>query len=177
MIAQRAYPRDRSPRDAASAFSLFEVLIALAIVALIASLFVVSLPGLMQDVGSRPLPQILQKAVRDARYQAAARKEMVSLRFDAEKGEFIVLGKGGEVLAERESGYGPDSREIDVRFFQILPAQGVSSLSREGRQEEIEVVHFHPDRSSTPFVAQLDIGNVRSRHRYDPFSDLEIKDE
>ena len=145
--------------------------------ALLASLFVVSLPGLMQDVGSRPLPEILQKAVRDARYQAASRKEMVSLRFDAEKGAFIVFDKAGTILAERESGYGSESRDIDVRFFQILPAKGVSSLRREGEEEEIDTVRFHPDRSSTPFFAQLDIGNVRSRHRFDPFSDLEIKDE
>jgi prepilin-type N-terminal cleavage/methylation domain-containing protein len=169
--------RPPATRRRARAFSLLELIVALALVAVLATIFIVSIPNLMDGLATRPLPEILQKAVRDARYQAALKKEIVSLRFDAEKGAFVVFDRSGATLAERESGYGPESREIAVRFFQIMPLEGVSSFRASGEQVGIELVRFHPDRSSTPFVAELDIGNVRSRHRYDPFSDLEIKDE
>jgi len=163
------------PRN--NGFSILELLVALAIIALLASLFVVSIPGLMDGIGTRPLPEILQHAVRESRYQAALRKEIVTLRFDHEAGAFVVADANGNRLESIESGRGADSPDVRVEFFQILPFEGVKSLRREGKQIEIDAVRFHPDRSSTPFICQLDVGDVRSRHRYDPFSDLEIKDE
>ena len=169
----RAAQRVRSPRG----FSILEILVALALVGLLAATVVMSIPGLMNGLGSRPMPEILQKSVRDARYQAALRKEMVSLRFDDEVGAFIVTDPAGATLTSRETGYGSDYAGLRVQFYQILPVKGLTSLAREGELVEIDAVRFHPDRSSTPFIAQLDVDNLRSRHRYDPFSDLEIKDE
>lgn len=169
--------RARSGLRPTRGFSLLELLVAIALIGMIAATFIVSIPGLMDGLGSRPLPEILQKSVREARYQAALRKELVTLSFDNEAGAFVVRDKSGGILASRESGYGKSYGGLQVRFFQILPVKGLSSSSRESEQVEIAAVRFHPDRSSTPFIAQLDVENLRSRHRYDPFSDLEIKDE
>lgn len=156
-------------------FSLIEIIIAVALVALISGMFILNLPGLTEGLGSRPLDEILQKSVRDARYHAALHKERVSLAFDEERGAFIVFSESGEELAERKSGYAEDDR-VSVTFEQFLPYAGLNSGGRQDRVE-ISLVRFHPDRSSTPFVAILKIGNERSEHRFDPFSDLEIKRE
>lgn len=156
-------------------FSLIEIIIAIALLALVTGLFVTNMPGLTGGIGNRPLEDILQKSVRDARYQAALNKERVSLSFDAEQSAFLVLSEAGEILTSRESGY--DSGDnISIAFEQLLPYEG---LRNSGTQERVEIplVHFHPDRSSTPFIATLNIENTRSEHRFDPFSDLEIKSE
>lgn len=173
----RSNRRARFRLHATPAFSLLEVLIALALMGLLAALFVVSIPGIMDGLGTRPLPEILQKAVRDARFQAASRKELVTLRFDDELGAFVVLDGAGNMIAERESGYGADNAQVEVQFYQILPYEGVDSVSRQADEVKINEVRFHPDRSSTPFVAELDVEGERSRHRFDPFSDLEVEDE
>ena len=154
-------------------FSLLEILIALALVAVVSGIFIVSLPSLTDGLGSRPLETILQKSVRDARFHAAVEKERVSLVFDRERSAFVVRSDDGRELASRESGYDPEDK-ISVRFEQFLPFEGLRSSGEQARVE-IPMVRFHPDRSSTPFVAILEVENQRTEHRFDPFSDLEIK--
>lgn len=157
------------------AFTILEILVVLAIIAVLAGIFVVSIQGMSGGLGARPLPEILQKAVRDARYQSALTKEVVTLSFDHEAGAFRVRGPDGGELAQRESGYGPDNNAVVVRFEQILPREGMGSRAQD-RRAPLEAVRFHPDQSSTPFVALLEIEGRRSEHRFDPFSNLELVD-
>ncbi len=166
---------EKTSRNPKGGFSLIEIIIAIALIALITGLFVANMPGLTDGLGARPLEDILQKSVRDARYQAALNKERVSLVFDPERSAFIVFSEANQELASRESGYAEEDN-VSVTFEQFLPYEGLNS---RGQQERIEIplVRFHPDRSSTPFIAILNIENKRSEHRYDPFSDLEIKSE
>lgn len=154
-------------------FSLIEIVVTLAIVALVAGLMVMNIGAIIQGLGTRPLPETLHDAVQEARYQAAATKQTVFLRFDPETATFRIAGENGEELGTIDTGYDPDDRDVEVVFEQILPARGLSGL---GRQEQVEIpyVRFHPDRSSTPFVAHLRYDDESSTHRYDPFSDLEL---
>ena len=156
-------------------FSLVELIIAIALVAIVMGIFVVGLPSLTKGLGEPPLPEILHKSVRDARYHAGMRKEQTRLIFDEERSLFIVLSENGEELSSRKSGYTADDR-IEVTFEQFLPFEGIRSRGREQRVE-IPHVRFHPDHSSTPFVATIMIEGDRTEHRYDPFSDLEIEEE
>ena len=161
------------PRPAA-AFTLVEVVVVIALMAVMIGVFVANLDSLTGGELRRPLPDILQKAVRDARYEAASTKEPVTLSFDAERGVFVVRAQDGTIAKERESGFGPKSRELEITFYRLLPARGTGGIGSREERDVITAVAFHPDRSSTPFVVELEIDGQRSEHRFDPFSNLEF---
>lgn len=84
----------------------------------------------------------------------------------------------GQVLASLPSGWGKESPEVNIRFFRLLAAEGLRSDPVSGtRREEVSQVVFHPDRSSTPFVVEMEYGDERSVHRYDPFSNVEFRSD
>lgn len=159
--------------DSRGGFSLIEIIVTLALIALVAGLMVTNLGSVIQGLGTPPLPETLHKAVQEARYQAAATKQTVYLRFDPETAYFRIAGENGSELGAIGTDYDPGDRAVEVVFEQILPSEGLSSLGRTERVE-IPYVRFHPDRSSTPFVVNLRYDGDASTHRYDPFSDLEL---
>lgn len=168
--------RGRTHTRRRAAFSLVEILVVIALIGLLAAVVAMNVTSMAGGLGPRPLPEILKRAVRDARFEAAFHKEVVTLRFDQEAGAFIVSDSHGNVVRSRESGYGLASGAVQVRFHQILPKTGTSAWSVREERAPIPAVRFHPDRSSTPFIAEIEINGESSEHRYDPFSNLEIVD-
>ena len=144
--------------------------------ALIGSLFLSNLDSLLQDLGTRPLPDIMKDAIRESRYQAALNKETIYLTFDEELSTFSIRNTQGIELISFESGYAPRENLVNIQFYQILPQKGLHPGSRRSEESKIDAVRFRPDRSSTPFVVELKLEGETSRHRFDPFSDLEIAD-
>lgn len=154
-------------------FSLIEILVALALIALVSGLFVANLDTLLRELGPDPLDRQLHRAIQEARYQAAARKETVLLRYDGETATFFLTTASGVEVETRETGLDPRREPMELIFYQRLPGTG---LRGSGRQErvEIEVIRFRPDRSSTPFSVELRLDGERTTLDYDPFSDLEL---
>ena len=172
-----------SPRRTTSAtgnpvrrgFTLIELIIVIALVALIGGLVVINAEAIFRGLGEEPVDRILRKAVREARFQAAYLKEPIRLSFDEENSVFHLTGSGGQGLATFKTGEEGTSEDIEVEFEQILPEEG---LNRNARQEtvEIEAVIFRPDRSSTPFQVMIRQGNRPYTLQFDPFSDIVIND-
>jgi len=157
-------------------FTLIEIIVTLGLVALVAGLMVLNVDSIIQGLGPRPLPDLLHKAVREARYQAASTKQTVLLRYDPDTAEFQLTGENGADLGRIETHYEPSDRSVEVVFEQVLPARGLNSFNRTDN-EIIQAVRFRPDRSSTPFLARLRYEGTSSTHQYDPFSDLELARE
>lgn len=157
-------------------FTLIEIIVTLGLVALVAGLMVLNVDSIMQGLAPRPLPDLLHKAVREARYQAASTKQTVLLRYDLDSAEFRLVGENGDELGRIETHYDPTDRGVEVAFEQVLPTRGLNNFSRTDNAS-IQAVRFRPDRSSTPFLARLRYDGTSSVHHYDPFSDLELARE
>lgn len=155
-------------------FSLIELIIVIALVALVGSLVVINAQAILRGLGEEPVDRILQKAVREARFQAAYLKEPVRLRFDEESRAFEILNAAGSRLQTFPTGL-PENTTVEILFEQILPEEGLSG-TRRLETAEIPAVTFRPDRSSTPFQVTLDFGAHDFTQRYDPFSDIVIDD-
>jgi prepilin-type N-terminal cleavage/methylation domain-containing protein len=155
-------------------FTLIEILVVVGLIALMATLVVANADALLRGFGPKPLPDTLRAAIREARYQAAYTKDTALLRFDASGGALVVESSSGASLAKFPTGYGPDAPRIDLRFYQVLPGRGTDPDSRAGR-ERIETVRFRPDRSSTPFIAEIRFEHDTTEYRFDPFSHVTIK--
>lgn len=152
-------------------FSLIEIIIVIGLIALISGLILTTAGGILRGIGERPAAETLALAVREARFQAASTKETTVLDFDSERMSFVIESDTGEVLGTFSTGY--DEGNLQVQFFQILPARGTSPTSMP-RIAPLDRPRFRPDRSATPFEAELRVYDETSRHRFDPFSDIEL---
>lgn len=149
----------------------------IALIALIAGLVVVNIESLLRGLGTPPLTEQLKRAVREARYQAVATKSTVELHHDAAAAALRIHSPEGEELARFATGYAPDAPDLEVQFYRLLAAQGLRAPLDRLEEEPVARVRFHADRSSTPFVVEITSPEGDSRHRYDPFSDVELQEE
>lgn len=163
-------------RSGARGFTLVEMLLVLALLALLGGLVVTNIDGLMSGLGEKPLPEILRDAVREARFQAAFTKEPAFLVYDEESSALRVITAASAELARFPTGYDPEQDRIRVKFFQILPYRGAEVTGRYDHTPT-PFVTFHPDRSAMPFEVELEADGVTSMHRYDPFSDVELEEK
>ncbi len=156
-------------------FTIIEVVMVLGLLAMISGLVIINANAIFRGFEERPLPDILRKVVRDARFQAAKNREPVFLDFDVEKSEFHISNRENNVLQAIPTGYPVDDPDLEIIFYQILPERGTSSFRNfSPNRKKTTYLIFHPDRSSTPFEVELNYDEERSVHRFDPFSDTEI---
>lgn len=156
-------------------FSLIEIVVVLALIAIAGTLVVVNAEGMLRGLGSEPNERIFQKAVREARFQAASLKENAFLSYDDESGMLSIFNEGGQLLAEFTISRDSSGKLTELVFEQLLPASGLDSFSNE-EAVEIQQVVFRPDRSSTPFRVTLRDNQDNFTLRYDPFSAIVIHD-
>ena len=162
-------------RRNSSGFTIIEVVMVLSLLAMISGLVIINANAIFRGFEERPLPEILRKVVRDARFQAAKNREPVFLDFDVEKSEFQITDRRNNVLQAIPTGYSADDKNLEIIFYRILPERGTSSLRNfSANRKKTTHLIFHPDRSSTPFVVELNYDEEHSVHQFDPFSDTEI---
>lgn len=155
-------------------FTLIELIIVIALIALVGSLVVVNAQGILRGLGEEPVERILQKAIREARFHAASLKGETFLRYDEETGRLHVHDETGSTLASFNL-QGKEDNYPGIEFEQILPAIGLESFT-DSETVGIDQIVFRPDRSSTPFQVKLKIGDASFSQRYDPFSSIVIHD-
>ncbi|HKJ89857.1 MAG TPA: prepilin-type N-terminal cleavage/methylation domain-containing protein [Oceanipulchritudo sp.] len=156
-------------------FTLIEIIIVIALMALMGGLIVINAQAILRGLGDEPVERILLKAVREGRFQAAYLKEPTQLRYDEERASFDIHTVNGRGLAAFPTGMEDSDSRLEVLFEQVLPDRG---LFRSNTREtaEIPAVTFRPDRSSTPFQVRIEYGSVDFTQRFDPFSDIVIHD-
>lgn len=171
-----------------SAFTLIEIMIALGLLAIIAGAVLISARPILDGygegniLGQPPIEEVFRRAVRQARYHAAASKQPATLRFDVGSSNFIIESKfdppedepdrENAIKSVYKTGYAPEDPELKVTLYQLLPGRA----SQQGNifepdTEETNRIVFHPDRSSTPFEVLFEDGFTQIRQRYDLFSD------
>ena len=156
-------------------FTLVELVIVIGLIALVGGLIVINAEGILRGLGSEPAERILQKAIREARFQAASIKESAFLQYDSEIGLLLVIAASGQELASYPLMDSDEPEPPDLVFEQILPATGLGSMD-ESETYRIPQVVFRPDRSSTPFQVRLTDSTGSYTLRYDPFSSIVIHD-
>lgn len=151
-------------------FTLLEIILALGLIVLAAGVMITNITTFL-NFGDRTLPEeTLRASIRSARFQAASERQVVTLRFDKEAGA-LVVGSGESFPLTANFGPGESG---EIRFYLVPPAEGMERFPDAVRtQIETKTVRFAPDRSSSPFVAEIDPGQgTAKRLVFDPFSSL-----
>lgn len=155
---------------ARAGFTLLEILLVFALIALAAGVILANFTTFLNFDDRIDPGETLRAAIRSARFQAAGGREVTRLRFDKESGALLI--EPGERFPLHPD-FGKDGRG-EIRFYLVPPAEGMGRFPDAARtQLETKEVRFAPDRSSSPFVAEIDRGQGNpERLVFDPFSSL-----
>lgn len=159
-------------------FTLIETLLVLLIFAMATGLVVIGVGSLTTGVAKDLPDQVLRRTVRDARLLAAVEKAPMQLAYDAETAALVVIDENGEERAREEIGV-ESPGDLEIRFYRRMPFTGLPRGGSFGEPDlrETPRVLFGPDRSSTPFVAEVRLPTGSVRYPYDTFSHAEIPTE
>jgi len=156
------------------AFTLIEIILVLALIALASGLVISNFAAFADRGDSRTTEETLAAAIRKARFAAAAERTVSELSFDKESGSLFVDGEGAEPLAFPLDEAFAENGRAEIRFYLVPASKGFEPFPEPERTGlETDTVRFAPDRSSAPFVVEIDLGSGTPRRiAYDPFSSL-----
>ncbi|HAV11955.1 MAG TPA: hypothetical protein DCX06_00455 [Opitutae bacterium] len=170
MISATGKPRRRN-----RGFTILEIVLVLGLVALAGSLMIANFTSMADRGGELNTEETLQAAIRKARFDAARDRTNVTLNFDPESGSLMLSSGESFPLGEAFTQAGRGK----VVFYMVPPAAGLSPFNdpEKTRLQTPEII-FAPDRSSTPFVVDIERPNtVTERFTFDSFSSLRRKVE
>jgi prepilin-type N-terminal cleavage/methylation domain-containing protein len=154
-----------------SGFTLLEILLVIALIAVAVSVVILNFAAFSDRSENTSPEEVLTAAIRKARFIAAGNRITTTLRYDEESGTLQIEPLGEEFPINTD--FGPGGRG-KIRFFLIAPAVGLQPFSDPDEARlETDFVAFAPDRSASPFVAEIDLGQGSpNRLRFDPFSSV-----
>lgn len=146
------------------AFSLFEVLVVMAFLAIIGGIVTLNFDKLLPAVEHKPLDRVFIQTLQDARILAATSGNEVMLSFDPQAEAFVLKERlrSAPVTNEEEDEdafdapqpgvYGFDKAdETEVLFYKRLAQKsGFGSSRDEYSTESVKYLLFHPSGVSTP---------------------------
>ena len=145
-----------------SAFTVIEMLLALALLALVSSVLISGMNSFFQQKDARP-DDTFWSAINSARQQALEREEIVSLQFNEDTSVLSWSWPDGQ-----------DALPLPQTKLRFLPAEKSTTRLIGGVQFETDAlpsVRFYPDGSCDAFRAELTAGDKPPRIlRIDPWT-------
>ncbi len=164
----------RISRVGRSGFTLFELLLVLALIGLFSTVFVLNIGSLMKDGEMETLEREYWRAVESARTGAVFEQQAHFLEWDPKGKRFLVLS-GGTAQAFPVEIDSPVDLEIDVRFEEIAPENSyVLIAGRLVEKREIVKVGFFPDGTCSPYEVSMKIADFETRFQMDPWTGVQL---
>jgi prepilin-type N-terminal cleavage/methylation domain-containing protein len=161
--------------SARKAFTLIEMMLTIALIALLSSLFIWNINSLLKQGELESLQNEFWSAVEQAKQSAVFTRLPHVVRFDEELQAFIVSAGGEQVAFEVDTDGFSEGVEIAVMFNETLPRDGYRLVRGElVTKREIETVTFYPDGTCTPFSVDLIIGEYQSEFQIDPWTGSQL---
>lgn len=151
-----------------TAFTIVEVLLALALMGLVAGLFAINFDVLLTSASQKRPEKVLHEAICEARYQTLQEHTLVYLSFDEQKHSFLIF----KDTPEHSLVTMPVQEGIKVIFEPVFPAEYKSGRFTQGSHSEksVEKIAFSPDGSSQPVIIILSQDNFSLKFKPDPIS-------
>ncbi len=159
-------------------FTLIEIVLVLGLMAVAVAAVIVSFASLADRSNTQTTEEILFSAVRKARFIAANKRTITQLSFDKESNSLQISSDNAESELFPLDEIFKDSSSAAIRFYLVPSSQGLAPPARDAIRTRLETnaVKFAADRSSSPFVAEIDFGSgTPERLVFDPFSSLTLE--
>ena len=157
-------------------FSLIEIVLVLGLIAFVATVMITNLASMADRGNTQTTEEVLLAAVRKARFIAASERKTTQLQFNKESNSLQISFGDSEVESLPLDESFKENSFAEIRFY-LIPASTGLAPARDAAYANLEtkVVKFAVDRSSSPFVAEIDPGSgTPDRLQFDPFSSLII---
>ena len=165
------------------AFSLIEVLLVLALVAVLVGIVAGNAGAFIKGSNFEPPDRVLKKAVLDAVYHASESKRAAYLSYFDENATFLLTNSFGEILSEHRvyKKLDKDFKEDEsllpkVTFLAIGPLAGDDGGNSIYDDQDLALkrVFFHSG-CSVPFSVVIDFRDKKQVMDFDPFSGYVLK--
>lgn len=151
-------------------FTVVEVFLVITLMAIVATLMIVPVQQLAENLHVRPLEETVLSVIRNAHMVARKRNEPVVLHYSGESNLLELTTFDGVVLEEIDLQISSGEGETEIiQFYRILAEDPKNeSIAYESEDEPVESIVFHPAGASTPFAIELSEKDLRLV--MDPFS-------
>ena len=154
---------------------MVEILLVIALIGILASIFVINFDTLIRQNESDSLEQAFWTASSEARNLAMFERRVQDLRYDPESTTYLV-GAGAEVkrFAVDTSNWS-DEVEPEVFFKQSLSDDSYRLIGGKLiTLREIKLVRYFPDGTCMPFIMEIHVGDDLRSIEVDPWSGAEL---
>lgn len=162
------------------AFTLIEMLLAIALIALFSTIFVVNFDSLLSVSEDQAVESAFWSASREARTRALLQRRPQWLRFDEKGAAFIVEEAGGEhrksFAIDRDNW--DSATKVEVAFQKKVPPNKFTL--RQGELvdvRDIPAARFFPDGTCLPFRVAIDIDGAETEIEIDPWTGARLLEE
>ena len=155
-------------------FSLIEIILVLGLIAIASTVVIANFASFADRGDELNTEESIAAAIRKARLIAASNRTPTALYYDKKQASLIVYSTRGEQVGFALNDNFGSNGNGEINFYLIASAVGLSPAP-DPRQSQLKTpeLRFAPDRSSLPFVVEIDYGvGAPERHVYDPFSSL-----
>lgn len=151
-------------------FTVVEVFLVITLMAIVATLMIVPVHQLAENMHVRPLEETVLSVIRKAHLEARQRNEPVVLQYSVESNLLELTTADGVLLEEIDLRAASGERAAEpLRFYRILAEDPKNeSIAYESENDPVESIVFHPAGASTPFIIELSEKDIRLI--MDPFS-------
>jgi len=156
-------------------FTLVEIILTLALVGLLSSIFVLNIGALVRQGELETLENEFWKAARSAHQRAVFEQRPYALSFDEERRAFVLASGANRQLFRVDTSQLEEDAPLEVSFRERLPEDGFRLVRGElVTTREIASAVFHPDGTCSPFSVSLVIADYRSSYQIDPWTCAEL---
>jgi prepilin-type N-terminal cleavage/methylation domain-containing protein len=168
---------DLQPGSAASVggFSMVEILLVIALIGMLASIFVINFDTLLRQNETDSLEQAFWTASSEARNLAMFERRAQDLRYDPESLTYLIgAGENVKRFAVETSSWS-DEAQVEVLFKQRLSDDSYRLIGGELiTLREAPIVRFFPDGTCMPFILEIRVDEDLRSIEIDPWSGAEL---
>ncbi len=168
-------PPQRRPYLRRRAFTLFEVILVVALIGVAATMFLVSVESLGKSSPADEFEGAFWRAMGTAREQALTSRRPVALAYDPKEKCFLLAGAGGAQKVPLAASVAVAEDDCAATFSVELPSNDFVLVRGElVTRRPVEAVRIFPDGSCQAFAIEFQLGNYKHRVQIDPWTGAEM---
>ncbi len=165
-------------RGKSAGFSLIEILLVIALVAVLAGIVAGNASAFILGGNSEPPDRVLKRAVLDALYFSTEKKEEVRLSWSRQQATFLIKDRNGGILKKQsiyekldEESMIDEELQPRISFFAIPPKVGFGGSSSPLNDEDLFLTEIIFNGGYTfSFLAEIEFRGKNEILEFDPFS-------